>query len=444
MRIIIAGAGDVGTHLAKLLSREAQDVILIDQNAERLSTLDSNYNLMTINGSPTSFDVIKNAGAERCDLFVAVTPFETHNVTACAIAKSFGARRTVARVDNYEYMRKNHRTFFNEMGVDSLIYPEYLAAKEIITALERTWVRNWFEIHNGELIVVGVKMREGAELEGRQLKDLGVYMHRFHVAAIKRNHETIIPRGDDCFKVNDIIYFTGRREHIDEIRQLCGKRQHDVRKVLIMGGSRIALRLTALAGERYKFKIIDIDKDRCNALAERCDDVRIVHGDARDIDTLTEEGISDMDAFIALSNSSEMNILAALSAKGYGVKKTIAEVEDIQFISQAENLNIGTIINKKLLASSHIFQMLLDADSESSKFMALADADVAEIEVKPNSKITRGAVKDLKLSRDMTIAGMIRDGKGMLVSGNTVIQPGDHVVVFCLQGAIHKIERLFN
>lgn len=444
MRIIIAGAGDVGTHLAKLLSREAQDVILIDQNAERLSTLDSNYNLMTINGSPTSFDIIKNAGAERCDLFVAVTPFETHNVTACAIAKSFGARRTVARIDNYEYMRKNHRAFFNEMGVDSLIYPEYLAAKEIITALERTWVRNWFEIHNGELIVVGVKMREGAELESRQLKDLGIYMHRFHVAAIKRNHETIIPRGDDCFKVNDIIYFTARREHIDEIRQLCGKRQHDVRKVLIMGGSRIALRLTALAGERYKFKIIDIDKNRCNVLAERCDDVRIVHGDARDIDTLTEEGISDMDAFIALSNSSEMNILAALSAKGYGVKKTIAEVEDIQFISQAENLNIGTIINKKLLASSHIFQMLLDADSESSKFMALADADVAEIEVKPNSKITRGAVKDLKLSRDMTIAGMIRDGKGMLVSGNTVIQPGDHVVVFCLQGAIHKIERLFN
>ena len=444
MRIIIAGAGEVGSHLAKLLSREEQDVTLIDQDAERLSIIDANYNLMTIQGSPTSFDVIAGSGAAQCDLFIAVTPFEARNVTACSIAKGLGAKRTVARIDNYEYMRQSHREFFNRIGVDSLIYPEYLAAKEIVTALERTWVRNWFEIHNGELIVVGVKMRENSELEGMQLKELAMKQHLFHVAAIKRNHETIIPRGDDYFRVNDIIYFTSRREHIDEIRRMCGKRQNDVKKVLIMGGSRIALRLTALAGDKYKFKIIDIDKEKCIRLAERCPDARIVYGDARDIDTLREEGITDIDAFIALTNSSEINILASLSAKEYGVRKTIAEVEDIQFISQAESLNIGTIINKKLLASSHIFQLLLDADSESSKFMALADADVAEIEVRPKSKITKGAVKDLHLSRDMTIAGLIRDGKGMLVSGNTIIQPGDHVVVFCLQGAIHKIERLFN
>ena len=169
-----------------------------------------------------------------------------------------------------------------------------------------------------------------------------------------------------------------------------------------------------------------------------------MHGDARDVETLVEEGIDDMDAFIALTDSSETNILASLSAKEHGVYKTIAEVEDLQFISEAENLNIGTIINKKLLASSNIFQLLLDTDSSTSKFMALADADVAEIEVKPKSKITKAPVKDLSLSRDMTIAGLIRDGKGMLVSGNTHIQPGDRVVVFCLAGAIHKIERIFS
>ncbi|ROT03676.1 Trk system potassium transporter TrkA [Muribaculaceae bacterium Isolate-104 (HZI)] len=445
MKIVIAGAGEVGSHLAKLLSREAQDIILIDQDADKLAVIDANYNLMTLRGSPMSFHVLKEAGVERCDLFIAVTPFETNNVIAASVAKSLGARKTVARIDNYEFMERSHAEFFSRMGVNKLIYPEYLAAQEIMTSLERTWVRTWFEIHNGELIVVGVKIRDAnATLCGMQLKQLAMQQHFFHVAAIRRSHETIIPRGDDRIRLNDIVYFTTTRNHIDSIREMCGKRQEDIRKVLIMGGSRIAVRLIAMASNKYKFKIIDIDRSRCEKLCEKCADVRIVHGDARDVETLVEEGIDDMDAFIALTDSSETNILASLSAKEHGVYKTIAEVEDLQFISEAENLNIGTIINKKLLASSNIFQLLLDTDSSTSKFMALADADVAEIEVKPKSKITKAPVKDLSLSRDMTIAGLIRDGKGMLVSGNTHIQPGDRVVVFCLAGAIHKIERIFS
>lgn len=445
MKIVIAGAGEVGSHLAKLLSREAQDIILVDQDADKLAVIDANYNLMTLRGSPMSFHVLKEAGVERCDLFIAVTPFETNNIIAASVAKSLGARKTVARIDNYEFMERSHAEFFSRMGVNKLIYPEYLAAQEIMTSLERTWVRTWFEIHNGELIVVGVKIRDAnATLCGMQLKQLAMQQHFFHVAAIRRSHETIIPRGDDRIRLNDIVYFTTTRNHIDSIREMCGKRQEDIRKVLIMGGSRIAVRLIAMASNKYKFKIIDIDRSRCEKLCEKCADVRIVHGDARDVETLVEEGIDDMDAFIALTDSSETNILASLSAKEHGVYKTIAEVEDLQFISEAENLNIGTIINKKLLASSNIFQLLLDTDSSTSKFMALADADVAEIEVKPKSKITKAPVKDLSLSRDMTIAGLIRDGKGMLVSGNTHIQPGDRVVVFCLAGAIHKIERIFS
>ncbi len=444
MKIVIAGAGEVGSHLAKLLSREEQDIILVDNDAEKLAAIDANYNLMTRCGSPTSFAVLRDAGTARCDLFIAVTPFETTNVIACSIAKSLGAKKTVARIDNYEFMESSHKDFFNSMGVNKLIYPEYLAAQEILTSLKRTWVRAWFEIHEGELIVIGVKIRDNARLRGMQLKQLAMEQGSFHVAAIRRAHATIIPRGDDRIETNDILYFTTTRDHIDDIRDICGKTQQEIRKVLIMGGSRIAIRLTALASDKYKFKIIDIDRARCNKLCERCPDARIINGDARDIETLIEEGIDDMDAFIALTDSSETNILASVTAKEHGVKKTIAEVEDLQFISSAENLNIGTVVNKKLLASSNIFQILLDADSASSKFMALADADVAEIEVKPRSKVTRGAVKDLGLSRDMTIAGLIRDGHGMLVNGNTVIQPGDHVVVFCLSGAIHKIERLFG
>ncbi len=277
-----------------------------------------------------------------------------------------------------------------------------------------------------------------------QLKEFAMVEHNFHVAAIKRRHDTIIPRGDDRILPNDILYFVCTPEHVNELIDLCGKQQHRIRRVLVMGGSRIAICLSALASDEFKIKLIENDMSKCRSLPETCPQCDIVHGDARDIDTLREEGIMDTDAFIALSDSSETNILTCLTAKELGVKKTIAEVEDLQFISEAENLNIGTIINKKLIASSSIFQILLDADTGSSKCLALADAEVAEIEVRPKSKITRGPVRSLDLPYGMTIAGLIRNNQGMLVTGNTVIEPGDYVVIFCLGGALHKIEKLFK
>lgn len=446
MKIVIAGAGEVGSHLGKLLSREEQDIVMIDSNREKLDRLDANYNLMTCVGSPTSFRALSGAGVDTsCDLFIAVTPYENTNITSCAIAKSLGARKTVARIDNYEFRDSLHRPFFASIGVDHLIYPEYLAAQEICTALRRPWVRQWFELNDGRLLLIGVKVRADAALTGKSLRDITATQHNYHVAAIKRRHETIIPRGNDVIQPDDILYFTTTEEYVDEIRDLCGKKDYKVRDVMVMGGSRIAVRLAHMASEKLRITIIENDADICRRLPEKCSgcNVRIIHGDARNNDVLREEGIGAMDAFVALTDASETNILACLAAKEMGVNKTIAEVENIQFISEAEILNIGTIVNKKLLASSKIFQLLLDADETSSRFMALADAEVAELEARPGSKITRAPVMDLKLSRDMTIAGLIRDGRGMLVGGRDRIQAGDHVLVFCLSGSIHKVEKLF-
>lgn len=444
MKIVIAGAGEVGSHLAKLLSNENQDIILIDENADKLTTLDANYNIMTITGSPTTFTSLRDARVATVDLFIAVTPYETDNVVACSMAKRLGAKTTVARIASYEYMDPVNRGMVRDMGVDRLIYPEYLAALEIITALEHSWVRHWFELHEGQIILVGVRVHKNAPIAGMHLKDFANTSHQFHVSAIKRNYETIIPRGDDSIQEGDILYITTIRDHVGDLLELTGKVSHRIRRVLIMGGSKIAVRLTNMAGDGFKFRIIDSDMRRCNELPAKCADCEIIHGDARDPELLSEIGIDESDAFIALTGSSETNILACLTAKEHGVKKTIAEVENIQFISQAESLNIGTIINKKLLASSSIFQMLLDSDSSTSKCLALTDAEVAELEAKEGSKITKAPVRDLRLSRDMTLAGLIRDGQGMLISGNTTIRPGDHVLVFCLSGAIHKVERLFS
>lgn len=444
MKIVIAGSGEVGSHLAKLLSNEEQDITLVDEDAAKLSVLDTNYNLMTVTGNPTSFAALREADAGRCDLFIAVTPYESNNIVACSIAKNLGAQLTVARIDSYDYMNPDNFRHVRNMGVDKVIYPEYLAAKEIITSLEYSWMRSRFELHDGQIILAGIVLPQGAPIAGMQLKEFAFSNHHFHVSAIRRNHETIIPRGEDRLMPGDILYFTTTREHVRGLMDLTGQKERKIRQVMIMGGGKLTMRLTNLAEGKFKFKILESDLEECHRLSRRCPGVEIINGDARDTDTLIDSGISDMDAFITLTPSSESNILTCLTARELVDAKTIAEVENIQFIDQAEALDIGLVINKKLLASSAIFQLLLDADSSTSKCLALADAEVAELEVRPGSKITHAPVKDLRLSRDMTLAGLIRDGRGMLITGNTQIQPGDLVLVFSLNGALRQVERLFK
>lgn len=444
MKIIIAGAGEVGSHLAKLLTHENQDILVLDEDPSRLNVLDSNYNLMTMEGRPTSFASLRAAHAGGCDLFIAVTPSETDNIVACSIAKTMGAKMTVARISSYDFMEEQNHELVRKMGVDRLIYPEYLAAHEIITALRYPWVRHWFELHEGQLIVVGVKLRSGAPIAGMPLKDFARTTHNFHVCAIKRGHSIIIPRGDDMLMTDDIVYIATLPDHVNELRELTGKRDFHVRRVMIMGGGKIAIRFAAMAPDDLKIKIIDNNEAVCNRLPEKCPNCEISYGDARDTDLLIDEGIGDCDAFIALTGSSEENILTCLSVKELGIRKTLAEVENIQYISPAENLNIGTIINKKLLASAAIFQLLLDSDSSTAKCLALADAEVAELEARPGSKITGRPIREIALPSSMTLAGLVRDGRGMLITGETIILPGDHVVIFCLTGSLHKAEKLFN
>ncbi len=444
MKIVIAGAGEVGTHLAKMLSNEDQDIILIDNDQSRLDVIDSNYNLMTWNSSTSSFSSMRDVGVSNADLYIAVTPYETRNITSCAIAKRLGARKTVARIDNSEFLLTENKSILKNVGVDFLIYPENIAAQEIAVALNHNWARYWGELHNGGLLLIGVKLHGDSILINCKLRDLPVKTHDFHVAAIKRNNETIIPNGNDEILRDDIVYFITTPEYIREVRDICGKKKRVVRKALIVGGSRIAQRFAKLYGDDYHIKIIDNVRENCENMATMLPNCEIVYGDALDIEVLRENNIYQYDAFLALTDSSETNILSCLTAKEFGVPKTIADVENLQFLSQAENLNIGTTINKKLCASSHIFKILLDADESNSKFLALADAEVAEIQVKPKAKITKAPVKDLKLPIGMTLAALVRGEDIQLVGGNTQIQEGDYVVVFCLSGTIHKIEKWFN
>ena len=446
MKIIIAGAGAVGTHLAKLLSREKQNITLMDDSEERLSALSSNFDLMTIVASPTSIKGLEEVGAKDADLFIAVTPDESRNMTACMLASNLGAKKTVARIDNYEYLLPRNKDFFHKLGVDSLIYPEMLAAKEIVSSIRMSWVRQWWEFYGGALILIGTKMREKAEILDVPLYKLGGPTLPYHVVAIKRGNETLIPRGDDAIRLNDIVYFTTTRKYLPYVRKITGKEDYvDVRNVMIMGGSRIAVRTAQYVPDYMQVKIVDNDLNRCNHLTELLDDkTMIINGDGRDMDLLVEEGLKNTEAFVALTGNSETNILACLAAKRMGVSKTVAEVENIDYIGMAESLDIGSVINKKMITASHIYQMMLDADVSNVKCLTFANADVAEFTVKEGSLITKHPVKDLGFPKGVTIGGLIRNGEGVVVMGNTQIQPGDHVVVFCLSMMIKKVERLFN
>ncbi|MBO6078685.1 MAG: Trk system potassium transporter TrkA [Bacteroidaceae bacterium] len=445
MKIVIAGAGNVGIHLAKLLAGENQDIVLIDESPEKLARLDSSFDLLTIQESPVSLHGLKEAGAGSADLFVAVTTDESRNIISAQLAHYLGAKKTVARINNYEYLQPKHMEYFNSIGLDSLIYPELLAAKDIVDGMKLSWIRQWWEFAGGALVMMGIKLRDNAQILDKPLSQLGKE-RPYHIVAILREGETIIPSGNDTMQAGDLVYFMTMKKHIPHIRKIAGKEElPDVRDVIIMGGSRIAVRTAQLMPDYMNLKIIESDLDRCNKLTELVDDkVMIINGDGRDPSLLNSEGIQHTEAFVALTDNSETNILACLAAKRFGVTKTIAEVENIDYINMAEKLDIGTVINKKKIAASHIYQMMLDADVTNVKCLTFANADVAEFNVKEGAKITRNPVKDISIPRGVTIGGLIRNKEAILVTGNTQIEPGDHVVVFCLEGMIKSIEKYFN
>ena len=447
MKIVIAGAGAVGTHLSRLLSTEKHDCVLIDADENRLGGIDSNYDIMAVNASPTSIKALKDAGTGHADLFVGVTPEESTNITACILAHALGAKQTVARIDNYEYLSATNKAFFKNLGIDSLIYPEVLAAQDIISGLKLSWVRQRWDVHDGALVLLGIKLRETAEILNQPLKDLCGPDDPYHVVAIKRGDDTLIPGGMDELHVNDLAYFMTTAEYLPYIRKIVGKEHYDdVQNVIIMGGSKTAVRAALTLPDYMNLKIIERDADRCERLNQLLaeTDTMVIHGDGRDLGLLQEENIKNTQAFVALTENAETNILACLTAKKLGVRKTIAMVENLDYVSMAESLDIGTVINKKTIAASHIFQMMMRADVRNMRSLMMVESDVAEFVAAEDSKVTRKPVKELGLPFGVAIGGLVRNNEGMLVNGNTQIKPGDTVMVFCHEHQLGKIEKYFK
>ncbi|MDF1570231.1 MAG: Trk system potassium transporter TrkA [Bacteroidales bacterium] len=446
MRIILAGAGEVGTHLVKMLSYEDHDIIVIDNDPERLKAIGGSMDVMTLEGNANSISMLKESKVSKADLFIAITSSEDVNITAAILSKKLGAKKTIARIDNDEFLMQANKEIFSNLGIDYMIYPEKIAAREIVGLLVQTGSTEVVEFSGGKLQMYVIRLEEQAPIIGKRLRDLTPEKDNlpFRAVAMTRHGQTLIPGGDDTFEIGDLAYVISSQAGLKELYKYSGKQQFEIRNIMILGGSRIGIKTARQLGNQHYVKMIEIDKQKSYRLSSMLSNTLVINGDGTNMDLLKDEGLEKMDAFIAVTGNSDTNILSCLLAKHLGVKRTIAEVENMDYIHLAENIGVDTIINKKLITASRIFRFTMSEEVSSIKCLTGTEAEVMEYVVKPQSKITRAPLKDVNFPDEAIIGGVIRGKNSFIAHGDTLIKPYDRVVVFALPSEIYTVGKFFN
>ncbi len=446
MKIIIAGAGEMGSHLAKMLSGNGHDITVIDSDQKLLADVGNLADVITVEGDSTTFAVLRRASVRKCDLFIAVNHEENDNVVAAMLAKQLGARKSIARIDNNEYLEPNNKEMFIEMGIDYLFYPEKVAASEVINLLGHTSTTEYVDFSSGKLSLVVFRLEPASPLVGQPLAGFGdgEAPLSYRTVAISRDGRTIIPRRGELFAEGDMIYVIARQDAVREVMDLSGRSNIRIKNLMILGGSRIAIRIATELQDELNIKLVDYNADKAYRLAEMLDKTLIINEDGRNTEAMLEDGLANMDAFVAVTGRSETNILAAMLAKRMGVKKVIAEVENLNYINLAESIGIDTIINKKLITASNIFRFTMSTDVQAIKCLTGCDAEVLEFIVKPNAPATKSRIRDLGMPDDAIIGGIVRGDKVFIATDNMTIAPYDRVVVFSMPESVARVGLFFN
>ena len=448
MRIIIAGAGEVGYHLAKLLSFESHDITLIDNQKSNLHTAENKLDIKTIEGNSASISILKEANVENSDLVVSLTTSETTNFTTCILSKQLGAKRTIARISNVEFIKDCNEIDFDSIGIDELISPEDLAAEEIKLILSDSAFTNTHDFDNGILKMMAVRLEKNAPFVGKTVMEAAsVYpgVHFMPIALKREDSEnTVIPRGNTIFCECDHIYFITNSQGLEELYKLMGAEKQKIKDVMILGAGRVGSKLSKdLIDKDINVKLIEIDENKANKIAEEVTDLMVLNVDGRNVDLLVEENLESMDAFIATTGDSETNIMSCLMAKSKKIKKTIALVENMDYFNLSQSIGIDTLINKKLLAANDIFKFVRNGDIVELAKLNDMDAEIVEFIVNENSKVLNKKIKDLNFPLSAIIGGVIRNNEGRIALGDFDIQLGDRVLVCSKPESIKKVESLF-
>lgn len=449
MKIIIAGAGDVGSHLAKMLSNEYHDLTIIDNDETRLNRVAENYDVVTVFGSPTSIKTLTLAGVAHADLFIAVSPAQEQdvNIISALLAKKMGSAKVTARINNDEYLQNDNKLLFTEMGIDLLFYPEKIASHEIIDLLKQTGTSEFMDFSGGKLQLIVFRLDDGAPLIDKTMTEVALLNEDapYRAVAVSRDGTTIIPRGSTKFKEHDLVFVISKRGGVQEAMSYSGKNNIAVKRLMIVGGGRIGEMVAKKLENTVDYiKLIEQKMERCEVLTERLSKTLVINGDARNTDLLIEEDVNDFDAFVAVTGNSETNILSCVMAKKMGVAKTIAEVENLDYIKLAEGMGVDAVINKKLITASRIFRFTLSNKVQSIKCLNGSNAEIMEFIVNPNSAITKDKIRNLGFPKDAIIGGVIRGNHSYIAQGDTEIKPYDRVVVFALPTALKKVNRFFS
>ncbi len=446
MNIIIAGDGEVGFNLAEALVNSNHNITVIDPHEELLKRIESHTDLMTVVGESNSVPVLRRANVDKADLLVSVLHDEHINILTAILAKKLGAKRVIARVNTLEKVKPENKKIYEELGIDVLISPEDIAGHEVVSLLNQSAATDIVTFSNGKLSVYLFKISDKAPVIGKTLNEIAQeYKHLdFRAIAIHRGTDTIIPKGEDKFEGGDLVYVISKPSAMDELTQLSGQKEEKISNIVIVGGGRVGKVIAMNMEKEINIKLIEKDPDRCLALSNILDDTLIINGDARDIDVLEEEGIENVDAFIAVTDSSETNIVSSLHAKKFGITKTIALVENLDYIEISQSIGIDTIINKKLIAASYIIKHAMGQEVSALRQLSGINADIIELIAAKGSSITKKPLKQQKLPEGSIIGGVIRDDEAYIAVGDFQIEPGDKVVVFALPGVTSKVEKLFQ
>ncbi len=445
MKIVIAGAGEMGSHLAKMLSGNGHDITVVDSDPKLLSEVASLADVITVEGDSTTLATLRRAAVRRSDLFIAVNHEENDNIVAAMLAKKLGAKKSIARIDNNEYLEPNNKEMFIDMGIDYLFYPEKIAAREVINLLGHTSTTEYVDFSSGKLSLAVFHLEATSPLIGQPPTGRTEGEHlTYRTVAISRDGQTIIPDDEERFIEGDVAYIIARQDAIEQVMELSGQKSIAVKNMMILGGSRIGVRVAMELQNEINIKLIDYNSEKAYRLAELLDKTLIINEDGRNTEAMLEEGLSNMDAFVAVTGRSETNILAAMLAKRMGVKKVIAEVENLNYINLAESMGIDTIINKKLVTASNIFRFTMSTDVQAIKCLTGSDAEVLEFIVKPNSPATKARIRDLDLPKDVILGGIVRGDKVFIAEGGMEINPYDRVVVFSMPASVGKVGYYFN
>lgn len=436
----------MGYHLAERLSFDNKDIILIDTERDVLEYVASKLDVLTIEGDATSIDILQQANIHRAQMVLAVTTSEKTNIVTAVLAKQLGAKRVMARVRNHTYLREENVPYFNNLGIDNLISPTMLCSREIFNMIENSSFTEVFDFGGGKLNIVGITLDQYSPLVNQRIMDTksNPIYDDIRIIAIVRDQKTIIPRGNTIIRNNDHAFFISHKKNTESIIEALGQKKVKIKNIMIIGGDDMAVTTAIRLQKDYRVTLVNKEKERCKWLAEHLPETLVINGDYKNIEMLVEEGLEQMDAFLALTDSSETNIITSLSAKNHGVYKTIAHVDTREYIHISHSIGVDSLINKKLVAANEISRYLKKGTVDAVSGIYGVDAEFIQYSVCKTNRLTKHPIKDLHFPDSALVAGVIRGEEVYIPDGDFKLQIYDKAIVFALPEAKVTLDKLFH